>query len=198
MTAVCITCENHGPDAELTATPDPSPHCSHIRCQATSPRQCHAPLHHTNDGRTIISQVYRPTRQFFRGEPLKRSLGCFSAVSDAERKPCGLFLTVASTTTQSLQASESSWGVVSAVPPSASMASMAGKRGAALGIHGIIFDLHLHLRCLDLVSSKMLWIRKSTDSRKGSHGVCVPAKLTRGREAVTVPTWYERLGAKTA
>ena len=37
-----------------------------------------------------------------------------------------------------------------------------------------------------------------TDSRKGSHGVCVPAKLTRGREAVTVPTWYERLGAKAA
>ena len=46
--------------------------------------------------------------------------------------------------------------VALAVPPSASMASTAAKRGAALGIHGIIFDIHLHLRCLDLVSSPVL------------------------------------------
>ena len=44
---------------------------------------------------------------------------------------------VSTTTTQWLQASESSWGAVSAVPPSASMASTAAKRGAALGIHGV-------------------------------------------------------------
>ena len=47
-------------------------------------------------------------------------------------------------------------------------------------------------------SSKMLWIRKSTGSRIRSGGVCVPAKLTRGREAITMPTWYERLEAKIA
>ena len=81
--------------------------------------------------KTWITQHFSDTFVDASGSPIFACLDTLSPV-------------VSTTTTQWLQASESSWGGVSAVPPSASMASTPAKRGAALGIHGVLTQCTLH------------------------------------------------------
>ena len=57
---IACNCKNT-PSHQRTISFGTWTHSTHITYQATSTRQCHAPLHHKSVGRIIFPEVYRPT-----------------------------------------------------------------------------------------------------------------------------------------